>query len=365
MFVYPENYQKAKCEFEDKIKELKKSNYTVFTKSHELSNTYSINKYIIKSIKPAKNRLILSAGLHGIEGYVGHAAIMTFLTYTLHQLREDTEVIIYHVLNPFGMDNFRRTNAQNVDLNRNFTNNDFSSTNDNYQKLHDFFTPKQYLGYKTANLKFYSSVVNKIRKFGVTTLKEATLLGQNTLQQGLYFSGVKTQPETNYLFQEMDLNITNIQKVIWVDLHSGYGPRYQMSIVNSRYEKSQTTQLKDSINYPLILGLEENDFYDIDGDMVEKIYQRHKDKKSSTLLYATCFEFGTLGETTKNNIESLKAMIFENSSFFEKQTTKFKQYSKELICEQFMPSEAEWRQKAESDFLIAITSILEFFHFSR
>ena len=147
---------------------------------------------------------------------------------------------------------------------------------------------------------------------------------------------------------------------MWIDLHTGYGPRYQMSIVNSKYEKESTKDMITNINYPLILGLNADDFYEIDGDMIEMIYRINEESSSPTNLYATCFEFGTLGDSTLNTIESLKAIMFENSNFFKEQSKRFNTYSQKLIKEQFLPSSIEWKKKSHADFKRAIEGILTY-----
>ena len=163
-----------------------------------------------------------------------------------------------------------------------------------------------------------------------------------------------------YILSELKKVFLNIDNVVWIDLHTGYGPRYQMSIVNSLHEKESTSEMIEKIKYPLILGMNADDFYEIDGDMLEKTYRIHQETKATCKLFATCFEFGTIGDSTLNTITSLKAMVFENSSFFKTQKHNFDKYSNKLIKEQFLPSAKKWRQKAEKDFLQAMKGIIPY-----
>jgi len=94
--------------------------------------------------------------------------------------------------------------------------------------------------------------------------------------------------------------------------------------------------------------------------MIERVYEVHKDQKAKCNLYATCFEFGTLGNSTLKTVEGLKAMLFENSSFFKGQKPKFNDYAVKLIKEQFLPSASSWREKAELDFKKALTEIIKY-----
>ena len=285
---------------------------------------------------------------------------MSFLDNLLTSLKDDTEVIIYHGVNPYGMKNFRRTNENNVDLNRNFSLNNFTSTNDGFKKIESFYNPKKYVNKKTANLGFYSSLSKLVIKYGIPTLKESSLLGQKSLSKGAYYSGNEYQSSTKFMLKEIPKILTEIKKVVWIDLHTGYGPRYQMSVINSKHELEHTKTFIEKINYPLVLGLNTSDFYDVEGDMLESIYSLNNKSKHKCELYATCFEFGTLGNSTLNMIESLKAIVFENSSHFITQTPKIKKYTDMLIREQFLPSEEKWRIKANKDFLQAMKGIIKY-----
>lgn len=360
MFIYSDNFNNMKEDLANELHLLKTKGYQILTKKQIIVDDLSIDKIVIKSKKDAKNRLIFSTGLHGIEGYVGHACLKTFFKDLLSTLSPHTEVVIYHGVNPFGMKNFRRTNENNIDLNRNFTKNNFQNNNDGFDLLKDFFTPKVYRSTRTANVAYYAALIKLIAKHGVATLKDATLRGQKVLSEGVYYSGDTMQNSTKYILSELDIIFDDIENVVWIDLHTGYGPRFQMSIVNSHFEKTSTSEMIEIIKYPLILGMNAEDFYEIDGDMLEKTYNIHQKKKAKCDLFATCFEFGTLGDSIINSISSLKAMVFENNAYFRKQTPKYNEYARKLIREQFLPSAEDWREKAEKDFIQAMNGIIPY-----
>jgi len=66
--------------------------------------------------------LVVSSGTHGVEGPAGTAAQLQFLEedWPACRLPEDAAVLLLHANNPFGYAWRRRTNEDNVDLNRNF-----------------------------------------------------------------------------------------------------------------------------------------------------------------------------------------------------------------------------------------------------
>jgi hypothetical protein len=66
--------------------------------------------------------LMLSSGIHGVEGGFGSAVQLAFLEGLATNWRppEGAALVLLHALNPFGFAWRRRFNEENVDLNRNF-----------------------------------------------------------------------------------------------------------------------------------------------------------------------------------------------------------------------------------------------------
>lgn len=66
--------------------------------------------------------IVLSSGLHGVEGYLGSAVQCAILEEELEGWTppDRLAVVMIHALNPYGFAFHRRVNENNVDLNRNF-----------------------------------------------------------------------------------------------------------------------------------------------------------------------------------------------------------------------------------------------------
>ncbi|MDX6151645.1 DUF2817 domain-containing protein [Marinococcus sp. PL1-022] len=65
--------------------------------------------------------IVVTTGVHGIEGYAGSALLQLFIDEYITQLNPNTTGIrLVHAVNPWGMKNRRRVSENNVDLNRNF-----------------------------------------------------------------------------------------------------------------------------------------------------------------------------------------------------------------------------------------------------
>lgn len=361
MFHYPKSYQDAKDKLDQKMDQLVQKGYHVTKQEHKISSIYTIDKFAISRKKNTTNRIVFTTGLHGIEGYIGHASVITFIDEILPHVSDDCDIVIYHPLNPFGMDHNRRTNEHNVDLNRNFFESGSLSKNHGYEQALSFFQPQLYKSKFHANRLFYQHVMRLITTYGKDTMKETTMKGQTILPTGISFQGTSHEPTTTYMLEEIPNLITDPSTVVWIDIHSGYGPRYQMSIVNSKHEKKQTKALQDALSYPRILGLHTEDFYDTIGDMIEMIYTLHKDHELHNTLYAACYEFGTLGDSFLKQLESLKTLLFENASYHLDQDGSFDSFAGRLMNKLFLPPADDYRHKAYKDFIHATTDILSFY----
>jgi hypothetical protein len=70
----------------------------------------------ISPFKQATKTVILSSGLHGVEGPVGSAIQLAFLEreWSVWRCSTDISVVLIHALNPFGYAHGRRPNEENA-----------------------------------------------------------------------------------------------------------------------------------------------------------------------------------------------------------------------------------------------------------
>ena len=70
--------------------------------------------------------VIVSSGVHGVEGFFGSAIQLAWLSRQAAGARpaDDGAVVLVHAVNPYGFARLRRTNEDNVDLNRNYLDTD-------------------------------------------------------------------------------------------------------------------------------------------------------------------------------------------------------------------------------------------------
>ena len=311
-----------------------------------------------------KQRLLLiSTGLHGIEGYIGAAIQHLFVDRYLTRLNpQDTGLLLVHAINPWGMKYRRRVNEHNVDLNRNFIydqNAAGKSVNPAYDKAFSMLNPQRPLKCN-CNPFFYPTLINKMLVMGPAVFQEAVLYGQYRHPQGLYYGGQGFEPSALYFNRLFFETISEYPQILLLDMHSGYGPRYQMTLVNSVYEKRSSADLQAKFNYPLVAKTDRQEFYKMQGDMIDYLYQVMQSKYPEKLFFGTSFEFGTYGDSFRSVVRSLRVMIDENRLYQQGAVNeKFANQVKKNFIELFYPTEEKWRLKAVQDADRAFEGILK------
>jgi predicted deacylase len=306
--------------------------------------------------------LLLTTGEHGIEAYVGVAMLQLFLAEYLARLNpQDTGLCLVHAINPWGMKHRRRTNAANVDVNRNFLAAPIDAAfNPGYTRLYAWLNP---LGpvrsWYLSNLSYMLGLLWSLVWVGAEKIRQAALLGQYRFPKGIYYGGDSAQEETRTLVELYRNHLQMYEQIVHLDMHTGYGPRYQMSIVNSALESRDSKDLAQRFSYPLVVKSDPNEFYSIQGDMIDYVCTLARNEFPGKRLYSTAFEFGTLGDSFPAVLRSLRAMILENQAYwFDAGDSPLRERIGRDFQEMFFPQEAEWRTKAVADARQAFQGIL-------
>src|SRR5205814_8455032 len=91
----------------------------------------------VLGVKDPTWSLIVSSGLHGVEGFFGSALQTAYVRQVRRQDVFDSkgQLVLIHAINPFGFFALRRVNEDNIDLNRNFliTGETYSGTSQLYK----------------------------------------------------------------------------------------------------------------------------------------------------------------------------------------------------------------------------------------
>jgi hypothetical protein len=320
---------------------------------------------MIKALPPSggKRLLILSCGLHGIEGYIGSAMLQLFTNEYLEKINSaETALIMVHSINPWGMKHRRRVNENNVDLNRNFIyklDGSRAEVNPAYDSIDSFVNPSTPVKAAATPL-FYLQLGYIIATLGPSRFRENFLLGQYRFPQGLYFGGHDFEYSAGVMKDLFDHAAADFDDLLLIDMHSGYGPRHQMTIVNSRYEQRASVDLQEIFSYPLIAKTDPQEFYQMQGDMVDYYYQLIYDRYPGKRFFATSFEFGTYGDSLGAVLRSYRTMVNENRFYHHgAKSEHVAGRVKRDFDNLFIPREIEWRKKALQDARQAFNGILQ------
>ncbi len=308
--------------------------------------------------------LLFTTAEHGIEGYVGSAVQQVFMRELLPRLEpRNTALCLVHAINPWGMKHRRRVNEHNVDLNRNFVPRREMldpAFNPDYIELTPLLLPPGPVGGRLArNLGFALRLARTLLSRGIDGPRQAALLGQYRLPQGIYYGGRDYQRPVQLVIDLYRQALRQHGQVLQLDMHTGYGPRYQMSVVNSWMEPRSSQELSALFAYPLVVKNNAEEFYVVQGDMIDLVYTLQRDEFPDRRLYATSFEFGTYGHTLADNLRSMRSMILENQLYWY--GARNESVRERVLADfraLFAPEEDDWREKAVADARQAMEGIL-------
>ncbi len=331
--------------------------------SHSLADAPELTIDVLSAdaTREKQKLFILTTGLHGIEGYVGAGINQLFIEEYLPRLNpEITGVLLVHPINPYGMKYRTRVNKNSVDLNRNFESNfdSLKALNPHYESLSYLLNPSRPLKSPLyEKLAFAWNVLKALPK-GPQHIREAALMGQYRIRNGMYFGGFEPQEETRFIQEIFQNSISAYKQIIAIDIHSGYGPRWQMTLLNPPSEKRTAKETASRYKVPLVAGVNPDEFYTIHGDMLEYVCQMIESRYPDKKFYAGTFEFGTYGGSLLQGIHSLRTTALEHCLRWFGGSDSARAWMKHEYDELFLPAEPKWRQKVQADARQAFDGIL-------
>ncbi|MDP6519976.1 MAG: M14 family metallopeptidase [Planctomycetota bacterium] len=166
--------------------------------------------------------LLLTSGLHGVEGFAGSALQRLALTLSLPRT---LRLVMLHALNPFGMAHGRRTNESNVDLNRNFLapGETYFQPAQAYRPFHPLLNPTS--PRPPLGLDFFlPRALLAISRHGMAALKQSIVGGQYEFPRGIFFGGHDRQREVELIEQALPRLCPGSGPITHLDFHTGLGP---------------------------------------------------------------------------------------------------------------------------------------------
>ena len=361
------SYDEIRAHLKDRVKALQAKNIAVEVNEYAIdkSDNLYIDNIYLPSTNEKENLIVLTTGVHGMEGYIGSVMLDVFFEEIYPTIdTTKTGILIVANVNPYGMKYMRRYNENNVDLNRNFIidwdNFDMSSNKD-YPEVKDFLQPEGKIGNALWHeAGFYLSLAKEALTKGADKVSDALLTGQYEYPDGVYYGGSGDEKSTSYLKGVFgDCLDGEYNNIVHIDIHSGYGPRYNMVIFNSIYETMTEAETKKAFGYDYVISHDSESFYATTGDTTDYFYRIAESKNTGKDLFSTCFEFGTIGDSFMDSILSLKYTVDENRQHWYPSDSKVtREVVRENYYELFYPTETQWREKTVADFKAAAEGVL-------
>ncbi len=309
-----------------------------YTLEHNTNTSLSMDVGILGA--EVGSTLLVSSGLHGIEGFAGSAIQLAWLDQFARRSPSDNTIryLLIHAINPFGFSNLRRVNEDNVDLNRNFItpHEQYAGASDGYQRLNRFLNPAS----PPSNLEFFKlKVLWNILRFGLPKLKESIACGQYEFPTSIFYGGRRSSWSTQIIQQQCDEWLASASSVIHVDVHTGLGKfgLYKLLVTESQPEESLTW-------YQATYGAEAVELMTQPGGTAYQasgVFGTWMQKHFKDIEYHTAgAEFGTY-----DVVRILAALRAENRAhhYALPESSVYRQAKRELF-ECFCPSSVQWRE---------------------
>ncbi len=323
--------------------------YTYIVKS-KVDSDLSINAVYIPAQNEAKKLIIMSSGVHGIEGFTGSAVQQYVMTQMLSgKVPQNMGLLLIHAINPFGFKYERRVSENNVDMNRNFHSNKdlFTNNNEGYAKIYRFLNPegKVRAGY-FRNTVFFMKTVYKIIRYSMQTLRQSTVQGQYEFDKGIFYGGKDFEPQKEWLAQLISKKTDDYEFVFAIDLHTGLGERGTLHYLPGYVQDLNSDMLLERLleSYTVDWPDTGKEFY-----LATGVFRNYlgslisADKKYIRIA----FEYGTLeSQSMVGSIRSLQNIILENQGFhYGYENNHTEDLVKNRFREMFFPSSKIWRSQ--------------------
>jgi len=296
---------------------------------------------------PDGRTLIVSSGLHGVEGGFGSAVQSAALERidSMPSLRAIRTVWI-HAANPFGFALGRRFDQENIDLNRNFllAGDPYDGVPDGYDRLAPLLIPERPAGrFDLFGLRMAGEVIRS----GFAAVANASVGGQYRDARGLFFGGFGPSDWHRRCRERMCDWIGPTELAIHLDLHTGFGPwGVGQLLLDATVERSEVERWRARFgSFPVITSerVEQSG-----GEKVAAVYTTRGDwgrwsleeRLADDYRYA-CFEFGTY-----RPLKVLAGLRAENAAFHHAETTSpAARRSRRRLEELFVPASLDWRRR--------------------
>lgn len=281
---------------------------------------------------PQLPTFVHTSGCHGIEGYLG-SSIQTEILRTLEiSTIKNVNLVFVHSVNPWGMAWYRRVNAHNVDLNRNY----FPEGAERPQNLDfELFAP---LFEKRPQLKKWQIwrmvILNLLRK-GIRNSAGIVARGQYHLPESLFYGGSSLEPEIVEVLRVLRGILSETAPLFVVDVHSGLGKFGSENwLLDGHHSEKEAAFWKDCLQAEIVDIRNTKGFYPADGTLAMAFRQTFSQREVSFIFE----EFGT-----RSLFSIFRNLIREHKSFLKLKLDRSRAF---LMIASFYPHEQNWRENS-------------------
>jgi hypothetical protein len=167
--------------------------------------------------------MVTISGTHGVEGFFGSAIQIEWLRRAKAPLPKDLAVLHVHAINPFGFAWLRRTNEQNIDINRNWIDFDLPyPQNPQYEELSDDLCPSDWSPETQARTG--ARIADWIKRHSFAEFQKAVSGGQWMHPTGLFYGGLAPCWSRTTLKRILYSKLVAASRINLIDFHTGLGP---------------------------------------------------------------------------------------------------------------------------------------------
>jgi len=283
-----------------------------------------------------KQILIINSGIHGVEGFAGAACQCALMDNISNLQAKSVSILLIHSLNPYGFSYLRRTNENNVDINRNFI--DFKSTqshNADYDRYHKILFPREWT--TLVNLKSNFQLILSILIGRKKMIQSAITSGQYKYKKGLFYGGDKTSWSVKVCRQIF--NKYHQHTLYLLDIHTGLGKFGQGNLLTHLSVSSPVYQ--DFEKYFKRRLSSTADGSDVSSSLVGTMCSTLPNSDNALVL-----EFGT-----RPGLAVLNALREENWRYWKNGSAKKGMKSKTRLKLTFTPNNDNWKRVVINQFM--------------
>lgn len=281
--------------------------------------------------------VVITSGVHGVEGYAGSALQQLWLTEHAESLPADIAILLVHAVNPFGFAHGRRANENNVDLNRNGLASFPGPANPGYRALNAWLNPASPVPRVDD---FFWRALPLFWRHGRAALTQAVAGGQYEFPQGLFYGGAARE-ESLIIFCEWleQPRFADVQQVWHFDLHTGLGEygRYQLLVEepvgSPEFDLCARGFGADRVKSDHPSNSTHYSAHGVVPALVQRIF-------SKAQVIAVTVEFGTLRPAAMLRVLRAENRLYHHGARSAKQAERIRTGMREA----FAPSDPVWRE---------------------